>query len=152
MMRRVANSDPSRLEAVNTLLSDHAKLIVFYNFNYELEALRTLAHKVPLAEWNGHKHQPIPDSREWLYVVQYASGSEGWNCIETNATTFYSLTYSYKMFHQAHGRVDRLNTPFVDLWYYYLKSLAPIDQAAWRALMGKKDFNERQFADTWKLS
>jgi len=152
VMRRVANSDPSRLEAVNTLLSDHAKLIVFYNFNYELEALRTLAHKVPLAEWNGHKHQPIPDSREWLYLVQYASGSEGWNCIETNATTFYSLTYSYKMFHQAHGRVDRLNTPFVDLWYYYLKSLAPIDQAAWRALMGKKDFNERQFADTWKLS
>ena len=151
VMRRVANSDPSRLEAVNTLLSDHAKLIVFYNFNYELEMLRTLNHKVPLAEWNGHKHQSIPKSSEWLYVVQYASGSEGWNCIETNATTFYSLTYSYKMFHQAHGRVDRLNTPFIDLWYYYLKSQAPIDKAAWKALMGKKDFNERQFADTWGL-
>jgi hypothetical protein len=151
VMRRIANSDKSRLEAVSTLLENHAKLIVFYNFNYELEMLRSLSTRLPLAEWNGHKHQPIPVASEWLYVVQYASGSEGWNCIETNATTFYSLTYSYKMFHQAHGRVDRLNTPFVDLWYYYLKSLAPIDKAAWRSLMGKKDFNERQFADTWGL-
>lgn len=123
----------------------HPKLIVFYNFDFELEALRNLAGDVPFAEWNGHKHQPIPETDRWVYVVQYAAGSEGWNCIDTDAVCFYSLTYSYKMFHQAHGRIDRLNTPFTDLYYHTLISNSVIDQAIRKALKAKKSFNESSF-------
>lgn len=143
VMRRVVNSDVSRLEAVLGLLAKHPRLIVFYNHNPELEMLRSLSEYVPLAEWNGHKHQPIPNTDRWLYLVQYQSGSEGWNCTSTDAMVFYSLTYSYKMWHQAHGRTDRLNTPYQDLHYYVLRSDSPIDAAVWRALSHKKNFNER---------
>lgn len=173
VLRKVVNSDTSRLEAVRQLLSVHPKLIVFYNFDFELQALRSLAESsktssekssqtgsgsgcvegvteseqdsVVLAEWNGHKHEPIPTSDRWLYLVQYAAGSEGWNCTETDAMVFYSLTYSYKMWHQAHGRTDRLNTPFNTLYYYVLMSNSVIDKAIWRSLMGKKSFNESRF-------
>jgi hypothetical protein len=141
-MRRVVNSDPSRLEAVSKLSKRHSRLIVFYSFNYELEALRTLQNDIPMAEWNGHKHQDIPDTEKWLYLVQYVAGSEGWNCVTTNAVAFYSLTYSYKNWEQAHGRIDRLNTKFSDLYYYCLRSASSIDTAIFRSLAGKKSFQE----------
>ena len=142
VMRKIVNTDSSRLYALRELLQKHKKVIVFYNFNYELELLRTLGDVTTIAEWNGHKHEPIPDTDSWVYLVQYAAGSEGWNCIETNVIVFYSLTYSYKMFHQAHGRIDRLNTSFYELKYYILMSKSMIDQAIMSSLKQKKNFNE----------
>jgi hypothetical protein len=146
VMRKVVNNDPSRLEAIQQLMTVHPRLIVFYNFNYELERLRTLAEYVPYAEWNGHKHEEIPETDGWLYAVQYVAGAEGWNCITTNATAFYSLTYSYKNWEQAHGRIDRLNTPFSELLYYNLLSKSPIDAAVMRSLKAKQNFNESKYA------
>ena len=152
MMRKVVNSDPSRLQAVSDLLSEHPKLIVFYNFDYELEALRNhiWGENVEVAEWNGHRHEPIPSSDSWVYLVQYVAGAEGWNCIETDSVVFYSLTYSYKNFEQAQGRIDRMNTPFTDLYYYVLVSDSMIDRAVRNSLNGKKLFNERAFAKVLK--
>lgn len=141
VMRRVVNEDASRLEAVKGLLEKHDRLIVFYNYNYELESLKSLVEVVEVAEWNGHKHQEIPKGSKWVYLVQYAAGSEGWNCISTNAVCFYSLTYSYKQWEQAHGRIDRLNTLWVDLYYYTLRSKSAIDYSVWRSLKEKKSFN-----------
>jgi hypothetical protein len=145
IMRRVVNSDPSRVRAIVELLEQHKKLVVFYTFNYELEALRGLERVTTIAEWNGHKHEAIPEGDSWLYLVQYVAGSESWNCVETNTIVFYSLTYSYKNWHQAHGRIDRLNTPYSDLYYYILRSKSVIDAAIWRSLMAKKNFNVANF-------
>jgi hypothetical protein len=141
LMRRVVNSDISRLERLRDLLIEHPKIIVFYNFDYELEILRML--DVPQAEWNGHKHEPIPDTGEWVYLVQYMAGAEGWNCIETDTMVFYSLTYSYRQFIQARGRIDRLNTPYNTLTYFIFRSQSVIDLWIWRALETKRNFNER---------
>lgn len=149
-MRRTVNSDKSRLEAVMTLLKMHPRLIIFYNFNYELEALRALSDGITVAEYNGHRKHPIPETDRWVYLVQYTAGAEGWNCIETNAMCMYSLTYSYKNFEQALGRIDRLNTSHVNLYYYMLVSDSHIDKMVKKALMQKKNFNERDVA-LWSL-
>lgn len=141
VLRRVVNSDPTRLTAVRNLLENKPKIVLFYNFNYELEILRRLSNIVEVAEWNGHKHEPLPTSDAWAYLVQYVAGSESWNCIETDTTLFYSLTYSYKNWEQAHGRIDRLNTPFTDLFYYILKSKSGVDMALWQSMKAKKNFN-----------
>jgi hypothetical protein len=142
VMRKIVNMDPSRFEAIIDIVQKHKKVIVFYNFNYELDILRMLgpALKIPLAEWNGHKHEEIPETDEWIYLVQYAAGSEGWNCVETDATVFYSLNYSYKINEQAKGRIDRLNTKFVELYYYILRSESLIDNAILKALKNKQNF------------
>lgn len=150
VMRKVVYSHPSRLRVVREKLVKHPKLIVFYNFDYELEILRTLSDEFTVAEWNGHKHQEIPKTDQWVYLVQYTSGSEGWNCIETDATLFYSLTYSYRVFHQAHGRVDRLNTPFTLLRYYVLMADVAIERAVKQALVNKHSFNEVKFVKKFK--
>lgn len=169
-MRKVVNGDPSRLEAIKCLMEKHPKLIIFYNFDYELDLLRTLAESIGtktniekisttknsgeklngngsfvVAEWNGHKHENIPDTDRWIYLVQFVAGSEGWNCVSTDAMIFYSLTYSYKNWHQAHGRIDRLNTSFSDLYYYVLRSKSVIDTAVAKSLNNKKNFNESTF-------
>lgn len=146
-LRRLVNSDNSRVKAIMDLSKKHDKLIVFYNFDYELEILRNIGQelKIPFAEWNGHKHEPIPKTDKWLYLVQYTSGAEGWNCIETNAITFFSQNYSYKTTLQAAGRIDRLNTPFSDLYYYHIRSNSSIDLAILKALKNKQNFNESNF-------
>jgi superfamily II DNA or RNA helicase len=143
-MRRVVNSDPSRLEAVYDLHEIHDRLIVFYTFNYELDILRELNNITTVAEWNGHKHEPIPTTDKWVYLVQYGAGSEGWNCIETDAMVLYSLTYSYKQWHQAFGRIDRLNSPFAKLHYYVLTSKSIIDRQIGNSLQKKRNFNEKK--------
>ncbi len=145
--RKVVNSDPSRLGAVLKLLEKHPKLIIFYNFNYELEMLRTLKTTlgIDVGEWNGHKHEPVPVSDKWVYLVQYTAGAEGWNCITTDAMVYYSLNYSYKINEQGKGRIERLNTPYTDLYYYILRSGSPIDQAIYKSLLTKENFNEKQY-------
>lgn len=145
--RKVVNSDESRQMAVLEICEKHLKCIIFYNFDYELELLKNLgyAEGTEIAEWNGHRHDPIPEGKRWVYLVQYTAGCEGWNCIKTDTIIFYSQNYSYKVMVQAAGRTDRLNTPYTDLYYYHLKSKAPIDLGIGRSLKNKKNFNEMKF-------
>lgn len=146
-IRKVVNSDDSRICAVIDILIERPRAIIFYNFNYELEKLRQLcvSMDIPFGEWNGSCHQPVPNTDQWVYLVQYTAGAEGWNCTTTDTIIFYSQNYSYKVMIQAAGRIDRINTPFVDLYYYHLRSFAPIDVAIAKALNSKKKFNEAAY-------
>ena len=149
-LRKCVNLDVSRQVALYEILEKHPRVIIFYNFDYELDILRRLVidNEVEITEWNGHKHQTIPDSARWVYIVQYNAGAEGWNCIETDTIIFYSQNYSYRTMTQASGRIDRVNTPYTDLHYYHLKSRSPIDIAISRALKNKKTFNENGYLRT----
>lgn len=148
VLRRIVNEDESRQIALLEIFEKHPKMIVFYNFDYELDILKGLYYgeKVEIAEWNGHAHQPVPLGQSWVYLVHYTAGAEGWNCITTDTIVFYSQNYSYKVMAQAAGRIDRLNTPYTDLYYYHIKSRSGIDLAISKALRDKKKFNERKFA------
>ena len=151
VLRESVNSDPSRIQAILDIFKDHPKIIVFYNYNYERDALRNAPYgkDISVAEWNGDKHQLIPKTDKWVYLVQYTAGAEGWNCIETDTMIFYSLNYSYKIMTQSAGRIDRMNTPFTDLYYYKLKSNSPIDIGIAHALRKKQKFNENKFFDSF---
>jgi len=149
ILRHIVNDDPSRYEAVREILLDKKKAVIFYNFDYELDGLRNLLKEMDwiFGEWNGHKHEPVPSGEEWAYLVQYTAGSEGWNCITTDTTIFFSQNYSYRATVQASGRIDRRNTPYTDLYYYHLKSRSDIDFAITRALTQKKNFNIKKYAE-----
>ena len=147
VLRRIVNEDESRQIALLELAEKHPRMIIFYNFDYELDILKGLYYgeNVCIAEWNGHAHEPIPTSKSWVYLVQYTAGCEGWNCIKTDTIVFYSQNYSYKVLAQAAGRIDRLNTPYTDLYYYHLKTRSGIDLAISKALNEKKQFNESRW-------
>lgn len=147
VLRRIVNEDESRQTALLELAEKHPRMIIFYNFDYELDILKGLYYgeNVCIAEWNGHAHEPIPTSKSWIYLVQYTAGCEGWNCIKTDTIVFYSQNYSYKVLAQAAGRIDRLNTPYTDLYYYHLKTRSGIDLAISKALNEKKQFNETRW-------
>lgn len=146
-LRKVVNQDTSRQIALLEIFEKHPRLIVFYNFDYELEIITNLyfGEDVEIAQWNGHTHQPVPEGKKWVYLVQYTAGAEGWNCIKTDTIVFYSQNYSYKVMIQASGRIDRLNTLYKDLYYYHLKSRSGIDLAISKALKSKKKFNESRW-------
>ena len=147
-LRKVVNTHESRSKELLKIFKKHPKMIIFYNFDYELEILKNLDYGkgVKISEWNGHKHEPTPTTKSWVYLVQYTAGAEGWNCITTDTIVFYSQNYSYKIMLQSAGRIDRLNTPFTDLYYYHLKTRSGIDVAISKALRNKKKFNEKDFA------
>lgn len=146
--RKIVNTDESRQVALLELFEKHPRMIVFYNFNYELDILREVFGNLEckVGEWNGQLHQPVPTGKSWVYLVQYTAGAEGWNCITTDTIVFWSQNYSYKVMQQAAGRIDRLNTKFIDLYYYHLKSRSGIDLAISRALSQKRNFNEGKYA------
>lgn len=147
LLRKVVNMDQSRVDAVKEIISDHERTIIFYNYDYELDILRAISKECGIVcnEWNGQKHEEVPTGERWMYAVQYSAGSEGWNCITTDTIIFYSQSYSYRMSVQAAGRIDRLNTKYIDLYFYHLKSMAPIDLAIARSLNTKRNFNEKAF-------
>lgn len=147
LLRKIVNSDVSRQVAVLEILENHPRAIIFYNFDYELDILKGIyyGNDTQIAEWNGHAHEPIPECERWVYLVQYTAGAEGWNCITTDTVIFYSQNYSYKVLVQSKGRIDRLNTPYKDLYYYHIRSRSGIDLAITRALNSKKKFNETGF-------
>lgn len=145
LMRRVVNQDPSRLAKLREIITWHPRLIVWYNFNYELNILLDLAGEIPTSQYNGHVHDPVPEGDNWVYLVQYVAGAEAWDCTATDAMVLYSLPDSYKNFSQCLGRIDRLNTPYTDLFYYLLVSDSIVDVARKASLESKKNFNEKRF-------
>lgn len=154
ILRRLVNTYPDRQIQLLDIVKEHPKSIIFYNFDYELDILKGIFEQIDwleVSEWNGHKHQEIPESDKWVYLVQYTAGCEGWNCIQTDTIIFYSQNYSYKVLEQARGRIDRLNTPYVDLYYYHLKSRSGIDIAISRAINSKKNFVEKKFVPDLKF-
>lgn len=147
VLRKVVNMNDDRLKALLNIFNQHKKVIVFYNFDYERDILRIMCHRLGIAkaEWNGHKHELIPTTDSWLYLVQYTAGAEGWNCTKTNVICFFSLNYSYKATEQAAGRIDRRDTPFSELYYYFIVTESPIDRAIRKSLKAKKEFNVLSF-------
>lgn len=148
-LRKICNASTDRIDKLKTLVKESGRSIIFYNYDYELELLRKALNelKVKYAEWNGHKHEPVPTTKQWAYLVQYNGGAEGWNCITTDTIIFYSLNYSYRMTEQSCGRIDRMNTKYSDLHYYYLYSTSSIDKAIIKALQNKGKFNESAWVD-----
>lgn len=143
-LRKIVATDEDRIFNAKFLMDIHDRLIIFYNYNYERDVLIQIANDLdkPYWEWNGHAHQELPDQDTWLYIVQYTAGAEGWNCITTNAILFYSMNYSYKITEQAEGRIDRLNTPYIDLEYYFLTSNSTVEKDIYKAIKTKQKFNE----------
>lgn len=148
VIRRIINTDPSRIFAVKFLMDIHDRVIVFYNYSYELDILKNACEELgrTYLQWNGQKHEDLPEDGDWIYLVQYTAGAEGWNCTTTDTVIFYSLNYSYKVIEQCEGRIDRLNTPFTDLYYYYLQSASPLDTKIKQSVDKKKKFNASMWA------
>ncbi len=151
VLRQITFSDESRVVALLELIEKHPTAIIFYNYDFELDILKSINYgdDIEIAEWNGHKHEPVPTSSKWVYLVNYAAGAEGWNCITTDTIIFYSQNYSWRIMNQAQGRIDRLNTPYMNLWYYHFVSRSPIDKAITRALKAKGKFNEGRFYESF---
>lgn len=147
LLRRCVNEDRDRIIKLKKVLTEHKKVIIFYNYSTELHLLQNTLDEwgIKYSGWNGETHDSIPTGDEWCYLCQYTAAAEGWNCITTDTIIFYSLNYSYKTMTQAAGRIDRSNTPFKMLYYYYFTSYSPIDLAIQNALYEKKNFNEKNF-------
>ena len=145
VLRRIVGETTYKLEALWELFNAHPKMIVFYNYDYELSMLRKWCEfeKIEWGEWNGHRHEGVPRGKRWVYLCQYTAAGEGWNCTSTDTLVFFSQNYSYKLMEQSAGRIDRMNTKFIDLYYYTLMTNSSIDKQISDAIKRKKIFQER---------
>lgn len=136
-----------KLSAFEDLLeSTNDRLIVFYNFNSELERLKEICEKFdkPTSEVNGAKHDltNYNDCDNSVTLVQYQAGSMGINLQLSNKIIYFTPPLSSELFEQSKKRIHRIgqNHP---CFYYQLK--CGIEEKIYGTLAMRKDYTDKLF-------
>lgn len=134
-------------EYLNELLEGTSEnVVVFYNFNTELDEIMKAipkGKKVFIANGKGYS---IPQKGKWgnvknsVSVVQYQSGGTGIEMQYAYTVVFFSPTYSYQDYEQSMGRVYRTGQE-ENVTAYLFKTRGTVETAIWKSLEKKKDFN-----------
>ena len=144
--------DKSKLDWMRDFLEGYdERVVVFYNYNAELEQLKQLLERLdrPYSEYNGHRKdlRAFQESSEGVVLANYGSASTGINDFVIASTmVMYSLTTSYIDFEQAKKRIDRIGQTKKPLFYFLIMK-GTIDARVYHSLQEGKDFDERMYAE-----
>lgn len=128
-----------------------SNVVIFYTYVAEREAiLKMLKKKHPkraVFRQDGEKHElphkgDWPDLKRTITLAQYQSGSTGVEMTYADTIVFFSPTYSYTLYHQAIGRIERIGQK-AKMTLYSMCAPATIESAVWRAIRNKQDFSEK---------
>lgn len=140
-----------KLEAFKELVeSTHDRLIVFYNFNAELDALKRVAKSLnrPVSEVNGHckdltAYEQEDDS---ITFIQYQAGAMGLNLQKANKIIYFTLTDKSELFEQSKKRIHRIGQES-PCFYYILMCKGSVEEVILKTLEMRKDFTDELFIE-----
>ena len=138
-----------KLQAFEDLISStQDRLLVFYNFNNELEILKNIAIKLekPISEFNGEvKNLSNYENEEnSVTFIQYQAGSMGLNLQKANKIIYFTLTETSELFEQSKKRIHRIGQEKT-CFYYLLICENSIEESILKSLEIKKDFTDDLF-------
>ena len=134
-----------KLDALKDLIdSTEDRLIIFYNFNDELEAIKLLCDDRPISVVNGSKKdlQAYNECSNSITLVQYQSGSMGLNLQLANKIIYFTPTLSSELFEQSKKRIHRIGQE-QPCFYYLLK--CGIENRIYDVLSMRKDYTDALF-------
>ncbi len=142
----------NKLEAFRGLVeSTQDRLVVFYNFNEELNRLKTICQMCgrPTSEINGHRKDltAYEEESNSVTLCQYQSASKGLNLQKCNKIIYFSLSLSSEDFEQSKKRIHRIGQDKT-CFYYILICRGTVEEKILQTLMERKDFTD----DLFKLS
>lgn len=144
--------NPAKLEAFRDLVeSTNDRLIVFYNFNDELEKLSRIAwenHR-PVAVVNGKQKDLLPyeNAPDSITFIQYQAGAMGLNLQKANKIVYFTPPLSSELFEQSKKRIHRIGQEKT-CFYYYLTCKGSIEEKIYRTLAMRRDYTDKLFEES----
>lgn len=140
-----------KLQAFKDLASStQDRLIVFYNFTAELEALKRIAAELerPISEVNGQTKDLSNYETEdnSITFIQYQAGAMGLNLQKANRIVYFTLTDKSELFEQSKKRIHRIgqnNTCF----YYLMMCKHSVEEDILQTLEMRKDYTDELFRE-----
>lgn len=137
-----------KIAALKDLIdSTEDRLIIFYNFNHELELIKSITDK-PISEVNGTTKDLLNYENEEnsITLIQYQSGSMGLNLQKANKIIYFSLPLSSEFLEQSKKRTHRIGQNRT-CFYYYLLTKGSIDYKIYETLKMRKDYTNKLFEE-----
>ena len=140
-----------KLEAFSDLLqSTNDRLIVFYNFNAELKALKQLIEETgkPVSMINGAVKDltAYENESDSVTLIQYQAGAMGLNLQKANKIIYFTLTDKSELFEQSKKRIHRIgqNRP---CFYYLMICKNSVEEMMLKTLEERRDFTDELFKE-----
>lgn len=128
--------------------STQDRLIVFYNFNAELELLKRIAASLdrPISEVNGQTKDLTAYEQEdnSITFIQYQAGAMGLNLQKANKIIYFTLTDKSELFEQSKKRIHRIGQE-QPCFYYILMCKGSVEEVILQTLEMRKDFTDELF-------
>ena len=138
-----------KLEAFKELVeSTNDRLIVFYNFNAELDALKNIVNDRPISEVNGHCKDLTAYEQEdnSITFIQYQAGAMGLNLQKANKIIYFTLTDKCEDWMQSQKRIHRLKQD-KPCFYYILMCKDSVEEQVYKSLERGVDFTDELFKE-----
>jgi len=130
-----------------------SNIVIFYNYVCEREAILQMLQKNhkgrTVFRVDGAVHE-LPKPAEWpslkrtITLAQYQSGSTGVEMTYADTIVFFSPTYSYTLYHQSVGRIERIGQK-KKMTLYKLCEPKTVEIDIWRAIKRKTDFSGKMW-------
>ena len=141
-----------KLNAFKDLCSStNDRLIVFYNYDAELEALKRIAEQLekPISEVNGHtKDMTAYDTEvDSITFVQYKAGAMGLNLQKANKIIYFTLTDESELFEQSKKRIHRIGQEKPCFYYLMICENSVEDKEILPTLGLRKELTDELFKE-----
>lgn len=138
-----------RYSMIKELLeSTNDRMVIFYNFNAELEQLKVICEELdkPISQVNGSVKDldNFENIDNTVLLVQYQAGAMGLNLQKANKIIYFSLTESSDLFEQSKKRIHRIGTT-QPCFYYILMCENSVEEDIYKSLLLKQDYNDALF-------
>ena len=152
-LRQLAGQyNKNKLNQLKDILeSTEDRIIIFYNFNKELEIIQQLCQKLekPISVVNGN----IKDLKNFnqyensITLVQYQAGAMGLNLQKANKIIYFSLPLQSELFEQSKKRIHRIGQEKT-CFYWYLITENTVEEQIYQTLKERRDYTNKLFEES----
>ncbi|WP_368076685.1 SNF2-related protein [Clostridium tyrobutyricum] len=133
------------------LESTEDRIIIFYNFNKELEIIKKLCEKLdkPISIINGAV-KDLDNFNQYnnsITLVQYQAGAMGHNLQKSNKIIYFSLPLQSELFEQSKKRIHRIGQEKT-CFYWYLITQNSIEEQIYQTLKERRDYTNKLFEES----
>ena len=131
---------------IDLVNSTSDRVIIFYNFNTELEALRKVLFDRPISIVNGQ----VKDLKEYenndnsVTLIQYQAGAMGLNLQKANRIIYFSLPERSELFEQSKARICRIGQE-KQCYYHIMMCHKSVEEKIYECLLMRKDYTDELF-------
>lgn len=138
-----------KIDALTDLIqSTSDRLIIFYNFNDELDILKGICEALerPYSQVNGSikdllAYEEFDDS---ISIIQYQAGAMGLNLQKCNKIIYFSLPERSELFEQSKKRIHRIGQS-QSCFYYVMMTKDTIEGTIYENLKMRRDYTDDLF-------